>query len=71
MARVRRWPVEAEQERVDAIAYFDDLEKLGRLIEAQAKLDPKLVIILALRVQLAASNGKHVLEMARPTKGSE
>ena len=68
MARVRRWPEEAEQERTDAIAYFDDLEKLARQIEALAKRDPVQVQILALRMQLAAKEGRHTLEMARPTK---
>jgi hypothetical protein len=71
MARVRRWPDDAEQERQDAIAYFDDLEKLARQIEALAKRDPVQVQILALRMQLAAKEGRHTLEMARPTKKTE
>jgi hypothetical protein len=71
MARVRRWPIEAEEERQDAISYFDDLEKLARQIEALAKRDPVQVQILALRMQLAAKEGKHTLEMARPTKKAE
>lgn len=68
MARVRRWPDDAEQERQDAIAYFDDLAKLARRIEELAKRDPVQVQILALRMQLAAKEGRHTLEMARPTK---
>jgi hypothetical protein len=71
MARTRRWPDDAEQERADAIAYFEDLAKLGRTIEAQARVDPVLVEKLAVKVQLAAAYGKHILEMARPTKSTE
>lgn len=68
MAKVRRWPEGAEQERQDAIAYFDDLAALARRIEELAKRDPVQVQILALRMQLAAKEGRHTLEMARPTK---
>jgi hypothetical protein len=71
MARVRRWPIEAEDERQDAIAYFEELEKLARQIDTLAKRDPVQVQILALRMVIAAQGGRHTLQMARPTKKAD
>ena len=68
MARVRRWPEEAEEERTDAIAFFDDLIRMAQQVCELAKRDPVQVQILALKMQIAAKDGKHTLELARPTK---
>jgi hypothetical protein len=68
MARARRWPEEAEQERQDAISFFNDIEALAEKLEYYARRDPVQVEKIGLKILLAVANGRHTLEMAKPTK---
>lgn len=65
MARRRKWPEGAEQQRRDAIAAIRIIRRLAQDARKLAKIDPKLIEMMLADIEIQAADAERLLVLAR------